>query len=120
MDERSVAETPAPAKTKRDEKLRIPVRGTNRKYYLQLIAGRPDYYVRFDVPRDIWEKEKTLPRAILRSTATNILTVARIKGRTLSNRSWADGGKRRSRPNWQQGGRRWVRFWIGIIRRCDR
>lgn len=71
---------------KRDEKLRIPVRGTNRKYYLvapQPQYNRPDYYVRFEVPRKLREQDAKLPKYILRSTGTDLVKVALIKGRDI-------------------------------------
>lgn len=78
---------------KRDDKLRIPVRGTNRKFYLVPPApkrNRPDYYVRFDVPRDLRERNGKLPRSMERSTGTNILKVALIKGRDIIENVFSD------------------------------
>lgn len=71
---------------KRDEKLRIQVRGTNRKYYLvppSPAANRPDYYVRFEVPRDVRAANDKLPKTVFRSTGTNILSAAKIRGRDI-------------------------------------
>ncbi len=68
------------------EKLRIYVRGTNRKYYLVPPAPakhRPDYYVRFNVPRALRQANPKLPMTVYRSTGTNLLPAAKERGRAI-------------------------------------
>jgi hypothetical protein len=70
----------------RDERLRILVRGTNRKYYLVPPAvdkNRPDYYVRFEVPRDLRKVDHRLPKTVFRSTGTNMLSAAKLRARDI-------------------------------------
>jgi hypothetical protein len=77
MKENSLEKTGRAAK----EKLRIPVRGTNRKFYLtppRPEKNRPDYYVRFEVPRALREQSgQRLPAVIFQSTGTNVLAAAK-------------------------------------------
>lgn len=97
--QQAAATTARGARSKNDD-LRIPVRGTNRKYYLvppRPADGRPDYYVRFDVPRDIRALDPRLPKTILRSTGTNQRRSALDRGRaiieSILERRWEDAQK---------------------------
>lgn len=66
------------------EQLRIPVRGTNRKYYLVPPApkkNRPDFYVRFQVPADLRRRNPELPLVVYQSTGTDLIAAARLRGR---------------------------------------
>lgn len=105
MDDISSSTVATPKKSDTvNEKLRIPVRGTNRKFYLVPPAparNRPDYYVRFDVPRDIRARDARLPKTISRSTGTNVLAAARLRGRdmieSVLEARWQDADKLRLR-----------------------
>jgi preprotein translocase subunit SecF len=66
------------------ETLRIPVRGSNRKYYLvppKPADNRPEFYIRLRVPKDIRRKHPEYPKDIFRSTGTNILKAAQLRAR---------------------------------------
>lgn len=73
-------ETPTARTTKEEkEHLKIPVRGTNRSFYLHERAGI--FYVRTETPRRLRRAHAELPANFVWSTQTSDLKTARIRAR---------------------------------------